>query len=777
MTRLIVEAHSLQGPRRNRGIGRYVASLIEELHRQGHLAATLFNPELGPPIPDLRIPPAMWRPNTRSELRRLTRQGDVCYLVTSPFETGAGVMPALPPGVQDLTKVAAIVYDLIPFLFPEHYLADPTELGRQHAHLTALRECDLLLAISEATRNDVIRVLGLPADQVATIGSGLPEGFHPPAADALLPWLARRAVPGINRPYVLCVAAWEWRKNVVGLLEAWAGISDELRRRNNLVIVCHVPDHGRRGWKALADDLGIADSVVLAGELPDDQLRATYQAARLFVFPSRYEGFGFPPLESMASGVPTLVANNSSLIEIAAKEALFDVDRPSDIARAIERGLTDEDFRTRLKRAGQQSVDTHTWSRVAKRLEHAVDSLVAVPHGSDRRGGGRRQSPVQLAMIGPFSPSRTGVGVYNSRLVHSFRSNTRLDCFVDGDWRVADVGSGFAFPITAMGSARRACDYDAVIAVLGNSSFHVDTYECLQHTRGVAWFHDVNLTGLHRVRSERGATPNPPAHMSNALRACYGPHARRPPSLIDHDLIARDGFFMAAEAARWANATIVSSQLASTLLATDAGGTLGRPPIVLPLAFPEVDHSRERDDNERITVVSMGNLHEIKRPRVLIEALALLPPKRRPRLVFAGPDLLRDSMSLRHRIHELGLDDDVFITGWLSEHEYWEWMRVATVVVQLRETSYGESSATVAEAMAMGRVVVTSVAACADFPVGVHVQVPEDVTAEDLATVLTTYVTDRPSRIAIEDSAMDHARSWTFNHLADVLVDIAVGAT
>ena len=304
MTRLVVEAHSLQGPRRNRGIGRYVACLVEELHQQGLLAAALFNPELGPPVADLKLPPASWRPNTREEMRRLTRQGDVCYLVTSPFETGAGVMPALPPGVKDLVKVAAIVYDLIPFLFPEHYLVNPTELGRQHAHLIALRECDLLLAISEATRNDVLRVLDLPAERVATIGSGLPTGFHPPAAGAPLPWLARRIVPAINRPYVLCVAAWEWRKNVVGLLEAWAGISDELRRRNNLVIVCHVPEHGRQIWQALAEELGVADSVVLAGELPDDELRTIYQAARLFVFPSRYEGFGFPPLESMASGVP-----------------------------------------------------------------------------------------------------------------------------------------------------------------------------------------------------------------------------------------------------------------------------------------------------------------------------------------------------------------------------------------------------------------------------------------------------------------------------------------
>jgi hypothetical protein len=137
VTRLLVEAHSLQGPRRHRGIGRYVACLIEELHQQGLLAAVLFNPELGPPVADLKIPSAMWSPNTRGDLRRLAQQDETCYLVTSPFETGAGVMPALPPGVQDLTKVAAIVYDVIPFLFPEHYLGEPTELGRQHAHLTA----------------------------------------------------------------------------------------------------------------------------------------------------------------------------------------------------------------------------------------------------------------------------------------------------------------------------------------------------------------------------------------------------------------------------------------------------------------------------------------------------------------------------------------------------------------------------------------------------------------------------------------------------------------
>jgi glycosyltransferase involved in cell wall biosynthesis len=116
------------------------------------------------------------------------------------------------------------------------------------------------------------------------------------------------------------------------------------------------------------------------------------------------------------------------------------------------------------------------------------------------------------------------------------------------------------------------------------------------------------------------------------------------------------------------------------------------------------------------------------------------------------------------------VEPDVVITGWVDESDYWEWIRVADLVVQLREMSSGESSASVVDAMAMGRVVITSVAACADFPPGVHVQVAEDITAEALAAVLSRYLDDASLRTEVEEACVAFSTAWGYSEVADALL-------
>jgi len=262
--------------------------------------------------------------------------------------------------------------------------------------------------------------------------------------------------------------------------------------------------------------------------------------------------------------------------------------------------------------------------------------------------------------------------------------------------------------------------------------------------------------------------------MASAFDRCYGSRARRPGDLLDHDAIARDGFFMSVEATRAATRTIVSSSVAARYLEIDAGSWLREPSIVLPLAFPDATAAPiGRTGGGRPTVVSFGNLHEIKRPDVILDAMAMIPAKRRPLLVFAGPDEQRNRRAFALQVDRLGLHEDVVVTGWLSTAEYLRWLAEADVVVQLRRISYGESSATVSEAMACGRAVVTSVAACADLPDGVHVQVPEDIDSAALSAVVSSLVEDPRRRREIGAAAIDHAASWTFDHLAARLVELA----
>ena len=378
-------------------------------------------------------------------------------------------------------------------------------------------------------------------------------------------------------------------------------------------------------------------------------------------------------------------------------------------------------------------------------------------------------------MAGPFHPVRSGVAIYNSRLARRLAEVADLECFVEGDWRESDTPPGSPLPVSALGTGRRQADFDGVIAVLGNSGAHASTYDVLRRVPSIAWFHDVNLTGLHRERSRRAWPADPEAFMLDALRASYGERARIPANLLDHEELAKDGILMSAEAARLAVRTIVSSSVAANLLSQETAGTIRSRPVVLPLAFPDVvTETAAPPSADAPLIVSLGYLHEIKRPDLLVDALACLGSDSRARLVFAGADVMRDPGALHERIRAADLQDRVTITGWLPDEEYRRLTRRADVVVQLRASSNGESSAAVNEAMACGRAVVTSVEACVDYPPGVVVQVPSDVTPDALAIELARVVDETDVRADLQAAALTFARAWTFNRVAAELVELAL---
>lgn len=169
---------------------------------------------------------------------------------------------------------------------------------------------------------------------------------------------------GLVRPYVLAVGNLEPRKNLPGLLRAFARLAPEVP--HDLVLV------GAEGWltgeiHATLDELRLGGRVRMTGFVEDADLPAWYGAADLFVYPSLYEGFGLPVLEAMACGAPVVTSNVSSLPEVAGDAALL-VD-PSDvdsIAEEMRRGLTDAALALDLRRRGQLRAADFTWDRTAE---------------------------------------------------------------------------------------------------------------------------------------------------------------------------------------------------------------------------------------------------------------------------------------------------------------------------------------------------------------------------------------------------------------------------
>jgi glycosyltransferase involved in cell wall biosynthesis len=252
------------------------------------------------------------------------------------------------------------VHDLIHRIHPEAHFG-VLSLGMRILVSLAARRSDRVIADSESTRQDLVRLLGIdPARiDVAPLGLGSTAPVEP------LPEAELRARHSLGeRPLVLSVSAKRPHKNLVRLLEALATIPEE--RRPALVVPGYPTPHEEE-LRLLASELGVADQVRLLGWVSAEELEGLYRAADVFVFPSLYEGFGMPVLEAMSRGVPVACSNRSSLPEIAGDAALlFDPEQPGEIAAAIERLLGDREEAERLRRAARERAVRFTWRATAE---------------------------------------------------------------------------------------------------------------------------------------------------------------------------------------------------------------------------------------------------------------------------------------------------------------------------------------------------------------------------------------------------------------------------
>ena len=225
----------------------------------------------------------------------------------------------------------------------------------------AARRSHRLIAVSRSTRDDLVGLLGLPAEKIDVVAWGL--GARPQVEPT--PEHTLRERHGLDhRTIALSVSAKRPHKNLARLLEAVAALPVD--RRPVLVLPGYPTPHEIE-LRRRAEQLGVAGDVRFLGWIDPDELEGFYRAAACFVFPSLHEGFGLPVLEAMARGVPVACSNRSSLPEIAGDAAVtFDPERVEEIARALETLIVDPALAQRLREAGRQRAAQFSWARTAR---------------------------------------------------------------------------------------------------------------------------------------------------------------------------------------------------------------------------------------------------------------------------------------------------------------------------------------------------------------------------------------------------------------------------
>ena len=254
------------------------------------------------------------------------------------------------------------IHDLVFLLYPQFLTKSSARYYGQIDQ--AVRHTDHIIAVSESTRRDIVRLLGVPEQMITVIYEAPRHFFHPLPDPDLRPRLQKRF--GLERDFVLFVGTIEPRKNVPTLLTAFQQLLDHYHPEVDLVLA------GAPGWLtdevyALVNRLGLAGRAHFVGRVSDEELVWLYNAAQAFVLPSFYEGFGLPPLEAMACGTPVIVSNTSSLPEVVGDAGLLvDPTNANEITVAIWRLLSDEVLRQELIARGLRRVASFSWERAAR---------------------------------------------------------------------------------------------------------------------------------------------------------------------------------------------------------------------------------------------------------------------------------------------------------------------------------------------------------------------------------------------------------------------------
>ena len=405
--RIVIDLQACQNAgSRFRGIGRYSKSLALAMVGQGrgHDFWIALNGALVDAVEDIRAsfdgllpqdqivlwdnpfpasahqPDAAWKLQTAEVLREdflSALQPDFVHLASLFEGWGDPVATSIGRGSAPRPRTAVTLYDLIPLTSSDQYLPDARTRGWYDRKLVDLRQADLSLAISAFTQQEAIQVLGLPASRIVNISGSTDAIFRRLEPDGQRS-SALAARYGIWRPFVMYTGGFDPRKNVAGLVRAYAALPGPIRERRQLVIVGAPPADVRAGLMAVAASCGLAgDDVRFVGFVPDRDLVGLYNACELYVFPSRLEGFGLPALEAMACGAPVIGANATSLPEVIGyPEAMFAADSDDAMSASMLQGLTDHSFRQRLVEHGAERVQCFSWADSARKALDAMEATV-----------------------------------------------------------------------------------------------------------------------------------------------------------------------------------------------------------------------------------------------------------------------------------------------------------------------------------------------------------------------------------------------------------------
>ena len=257
------------------------------------------------------------------------------------------------------SKVVFTIHDLI-------LERESIDLGKKKLELA--NRADKIIAVSQATKNDIIDLFGIPADKIEVIYHG--SSLFPEQAN-----LVRKKPEGLPGDFLLYVGNRGGYKNFTGFVK---GVAPLLKRQESLHLVCASKKAFSQNEMELFRSLGIDQKVVSYSGIDDNLLAYLYCRAIAFVFPSLNEGFGIPILEAWSCGTPVVLSDNPCFVEVAAEAGCyFDPSDPDSILESVEKIVTDDDLRKELIEKGKKRLELFSWEITVRQTIQLYESLFA----------------------------------------------------------------------------------------------------------------------------------------------------------------------------------------------------------------------------------------------------------------------------------------------------------------------------------------------------------------------------------------------------------------
>lgn len=268
-------------------------------------------------------------------------------------------------------KSVVTIHDLAFLLYPETFPAKDAFLHKLYVR-EAITKADHLIAITEATKQDIIKFYKTDPAKITVVYHGVDKDrfrLIQKGEENLV--VNVKTKYNITKPYILYIGNVQPRKNIQGLIKAYQKLRSTTDHNYQLVIA------GAKAW--LVEDVmkeigeNYREDIIFTGRFQDEELAPLLWGANLFVLPSLYEGFGLPILEAMACGVPTLVSNTPSLVEVGGEAALsFDPHSIDDMAKVLDNVISNPDLRTKMREKGLKRAAEFSWNRCAQETINVI---------------------------------------------------------------------------------------------------------------------------------------------------------------------------------------------------------------------------------------------------------------------------------------------------------------------------------------------------------------------------------------------------------------------